>query len=110
MRSSADAAGICCHLETDPTGHDLVLDFRRVEVFDDGAAQRIRDHVFWRIHWSRVGCVARGEIARTLIAMNVGRVATIGEHLADVLHRMALDQRVLPGGRRLLMGPGPAIA
>jgi hypothetical protein len=110
VRSATEVAGVCCHLETDPTGHDLVLDFLQVEVLGDDAAQRIRDHVFWRIHWSRVGCVARGDVAHTLMTMHLGRVATIGEHLADVLSRMALDLRVLPGGRRLLMGPGSAIA
>lgn len=110
LRSATDAAGVCCHLESNPTGHDLVLDLRQVEVFGHDAAQQIRDRVFWRIHWSRVGCVARGEVARTLVSMNVHRVATIGGDLAGVLRRMALDERVLPGGRRLLMGPGPAIA
>ena len=104
----AEVDALCRQIQRDPAGNDLIIDFSGVETINPSAAQQITDNVFWRIHWSRVGCVIdAGPVLEALAARHIDRAAWCGSTLAAVLFALDIDRRVPPGGWRPL---GPLLA
>lgn len=98
-------------LEHDPTGSDVLLDMHLVTAIADDASTTLRDALFWRVHWSKVGCVIASKCVRSALERHgLPAVLSIGSTRAEVVRSMESDHRPLAGPRRLIMGPGPAVA
>jgi hypothetical protein len=108
LAGSADVTELCRQIQHCPTGHDLIVDLSDVDQLEPDTVRTLRDHLLWRLHWTRVGVIADAQLSDSLSAMHLDGLLALGPTFADVAAAMAADQRTPPGGGLLVMGPGPA--